>query len=301
MYETYFGLKEPPFALTPDTGYFFNYKIHQEALNVLLVALRSGEGFLKVTGEVGTGKTLLCRKLLSLLGDEFVSAYLPNPCLEPQALRKAVALELGIKIPRNAGPDDMTRLINERLIRLCSQGKRVVLCLDEAQTMSDESLEALRMLTNLETEKTKLLQVVLFGQPELDTRLKAPQLRQLLQRITFSHRLQAMDPEGVSSYIRHRLGVAGYNGETLFKDVAIKRLYQSSKGTPRLINILSHKAMMVAFGQGARAVDSRHVRMAVNDTESACRPGLNLNPYLVLGVSVAALSAIMLMFKDLLP
>ncbi len=270
MYEHYFGLKEPPFAITPDTGFFFNFKSHQEALNVLRVALRSGEGFLKITGEVGTGKTLLCRTLLAELGPEFVTAYIPNPFLEPDALRKALAVELGIALPGGVDQHELIELIYKRLIALAESGKRVVLCLDEAQALPDESLEALRLLTNLETQKAKLLQVVLFGQPELDARLASPALRQLRQRITFAYRLSPMDREGVGSYIRHRLSVAGYNGEPLFKDAVVRNLYRASRGIPRLINILSHKALMAAFGQGSRTVHGRHVRMAVLDTEDAC-------------------------------
>ncbi len=267
MYQHFFGLTELPFSLTPDTEFFFNYKEHQEALNVLLVALRSGEGFLKITGEVGTGKTLLCRQLLNTVGPEFVTAYIPNPFLEPDALRGALAEELGIEVPSGVDQHTLVRLINEKLIELVGTGKHVVLCLDEAQAMPDESLEALRLLTNLETEKSKLLQVVLFGQPELDKRLGCASLRQLRQRITFSYYLHAMDRDGVGGYIQHRLSVAGYNGGCLFKPRAIKTLYRASGGVPRLINILSHKALMAAFGQGAHAVSEQHVRMAARDTD----------------------------------
>ena len=160
MYKDYFGLKEEPFSLTPDTSYFYNYPDHLEALNVLQVALHMGEGFIKVTGEVGTGKTLVCRTLLNTLGDEFVTGYIPNPTLTPAALRYALADELGIEFPHNIGPHQVLKLINLRLVALRAEGKRVVLLLDEAQALPDDSLEALRLLTNLETEKSKLLQVV---------------------------------------------------------------------------------------------------------------------------------------------
>ena len=162
MYEQHFGLSEAPFSLTPDTGFFYNYPSHQEALNVLTVALSTGEGFIKVTGEVGTGKTLLCRKLLNTLGDDFVTAYIPNPILTPAALRHALADELGIRTARRTGQNRTVNLINERVIELQRKGKRVVLLLDEAQALPRDCLEAVRLLTNLETEKSKLLQVVLF-------------------------------------------------------------------------------------------------------------------------------------------
>jgi hypothetical protein len=171
MYQTHFGLASLPFTITPDTGFFHNAGTHQEALNVLLVALRTGEGFIKVTGEVGTGKTLLCRQLLNNLEADFVTAYIPNPFLNPTALRMALAEELGIEFARNIGQHRLLKLITERLVELNAAGKRVVLLLDEAQAMPDDSLEALRLLTNLETEHDKLMQVVLFGQPELDRRL----------------------------------------------------------------------------------------------------------------------------------
>lgn len=273
MYEQHFGLMERPFALTPDTGYFFNYKDHQEALNVLLVALRSGEGFLKVTGEVGTGKTLLCRKLLNSLGEDWVTAYVPDPFLEPEALRRALADELGLQLEDSASQHQLVKRLHETLIDLAAQGKRVVLCIDEAQALSNESLEAIRLLSNLETEKRKLLHVVLFGQPELNTRLDDPAIRQLKQRISFSYHLNPMSRDGVRDYLHHRLGVAGYNGAPLFREAAVKRIHAASGGVPRLVNILAHKALMVAYGEGVRDVRARQVRLAVTDTEGALHVG----------------------------
>lgn len=274
MYLQHFGLAEPPFTLTPDTGFFFGHGSHQEALNVLLVALRSGEGFIKVTGEVGTGKTLLCRKLLNVLAEEVVTAYIPNPFLNPTALRMALAEELGITFARNIGQHRLLKLINERLAELSRADTRVVLLLDEAQAMPDESLEALRLLTNLETEKHKLLQVVLFGQPELDVRLARPRLRQLRQRIAFSHQLQPLGRAALADYVQHRLRVAGYQGPPLFSRAAIARLHRDSRGIPRLVNLLCHKALMSAYGAGSPLVGRTHVRRATADTEDTrrCRP-----------------------------
>jgi MSHA biogenesis protein MshM len=269
MYLEHFGLDEPPFTLTPDTGFFFNNGSHQEALNVLLVALRSGEGFIRVTGEVGTGKTLLCRKLLNTLGDDMVTAYIPNPFLNPTALRMALAEELGLEFARNIGQHRLLGLITDRLVELNSADKQVVLLLDEAQAIPDDSLEALRLLTNLETEKTKLLQVILFGQPELNVRLEQRHLRQLRQRIVFSYELRPLDRESLCAYLTHRLLVAGYRGGPLFTDKAVKRLHSASRGIPRLVNILCHKALLAAFGTGDPRVDHHHIRRAANDTEDA--------------------------------
>ena len=168
MYLAHFGLHELPFGITPDTSFAYACAGHQEALNTLLVAVKNGEGFIKITGEVGTGKTLLCRKFLSTLDDSYASAYIPNPYLEPRTLLLALAEELGVTLAREDDQHHLIKGLTQALLGFAGQGKSVVLCLDEAQAMPIESLEALRLLTNLETEKRKLLQVVLFGQPELD-------------------------------------------------------------------------------------------------------------------------------------
>lgn len=276
MYEAYFGLREAPFALTPDTGFFFNHKSHHEALNVLFIALENGEGFLKITGEVGTGKTLLCRKLLNGLDTDWVSAYIPNPFLGPDALREAIAEELGVILQPGEGQHQLLRHLHSRLIELAGEGKRVMVCVDEAQALSDESLEALRLISNLETEKRKLLHVVLFGQPELNDRLDSPRLRQLKQRISFSYHLTPLDRQGVRDYLAHRLGVAGYNGAPLFSDRAVAAIHRASGGIPRLVNLIAHKSLMVAYGEGIRSIGSRQVRMAAADTEGAL--ALTRNP-----------------------
>ena len=294
MYLDFFGIREHPFRLTPDTGYFFAHSAHQGALNVLLVALRGGEGFIKVTGEVGTGKTLLCRTLLDRLEDELVTAYLPNPFLNPTALRMALADELGIAFPRNIGQHRLLQRITERLVELNGAGRGVVLLIDEAQAMPDESLEALRLLTNLETRRHKLLQVVLFGQPELDVRLAQLRLRQLRQRITFSHRLQPLDRDSLRAYLQHRLSVAGYGGPELFTARALTLLHRSSRGIPRLINVLAHKALLAAYGRGTRRVTPESVRAAAADTEDAGHAGTRLRPRLAMLGTVAAFAGLLL-------
>jgi MSHA biogenesis protein MshM len=270
MYDTHFGLRALPFSITPDTNFFFGHASCQEALNTLLIAVRSGEGFIKVVGEVGTGKTLLCRKFLGALESEnFVTAYIPNPYLEPMTLLLAVADEFGVKYEPGVNQHQLLKLLTQFLIDTNAQGRRAVLCLDEAQAMPIETLEALRLLSNLETETSKLLQVVLFGQPELDTKLADPGIRQLHQRIAFSCRLGHLAQNDVEYYLMHRLGIAGYRGPRLFSLDAVKLLHRASKGVPRLINILAHKSMLAAYGEGGRYITDKYVKLAILDTESA--------------------------------
>ena len=269
MYRAYFGLREPPFGITPDTSFIFACTAHQEALNTLLVAVKTGEGFIKITGEVGTGKTLLCRRFLSTLGNTCVSAYIPNPYLEPRSLLLALADELGTPLKKDADQHRLLKSLTLALLGFARQGKQVVICLDEAQMMPLESLEALRLLTNLETEKRKLLQVVLFGQPELDKRLAQPSVRQLRQRITFQYHLGALAGNELDHYLTHRLSVAGYRGTRIFTTSAVRLMYRLSGGIPRLVNILSHKTLLLVFGEGKDQVLPRHVHAAAADTPSA--------------------------------
>lgn len=269
MYRSHFGLREPPFGITPDTTFTFSCASHQEALNTLLVAITNGEGFIKIVGEVGTGKTLLCRRFLSTLDDKHVTAYIPNPYLEPRALMLSLAEELRLAIDVGVEQHQILKQINCALLDYAREGKRVVVCLDEAQAMPLESLEALRLLSNLETEKRKLLQVVLFGQPELDDKLSQESVRQLRQRITFQHCLDALSRKEVEYYVAHRLRVAGYVGQPLFTPRALRLIYRATRGVPRLVNIVAHKCLLVVYGEGGHEVEARHVRMAANDTPSA--------------------------------
>jgi MSHA biogenesis protein MshM len=266
MYTAHFGLREAPFGITPDTSYFFTSPHSQEALNTLLVAARNGEGFIKITGEVGTGKTLLCRKFMATLGPEYVTAYLPNPLLEPRTLMLALADELEIVLERDVDQHQLLKSITRRLLELAVDGKRVLLCLDEAQAIPIESLEALRLLTNLETEKRKLLQIVLFGQPELNKNLQLESIRQLAQRITFHYHLGPLTRDDMEYYLVHRLRIAGYGGARMFTRQAINKLYRASGGIPRLVNILAHKSLMVSFGRGTQQVSRAHVAEAAKDT-----------------------------------
>lgn len=284
MYLYHFGISELPFTLTPNTSYFFGLPSHNEALEVLLTALKTGEGFIKVTGEVGTGKTLICRKVLNELPDHFKTAYIPNPYLSPAELRRAVASELGVALTDHSDQQEFTQRIQDKLIEINREHKSAVLIIDEAQALPMESIEALRLMTNLETESRKLLQVVLFGQPELDEKLAQKALRQLKQRITFSYTLSLMDEDQIYQYVKHRMRVAGYEGQDMFNHKCCRLLAQASGGTPRIVNVLCHKALMLAFGEGTSVVTENHVKEAINDTEAA-------KPLSVLPFSVWYLSA----------
>lgn len=268
MYLAHFGLSQPPFGITPDTEFVFPSRSHLEGLNLLHFALASGEGFIKVVGEIGTGKTLLCRNFLAELGPEWKAAYLPNPQMEPRAFLLEVADELDTAAGAPESAHVIKRL-NSRLLDLARADKKVVLCIDEAQTMPRLTLESLRLLSNLETEKKKLLHIVLFGQPELDDMLAAHAVRQLRQRIVFHHQLRRLDADEVDAYVEQRLRIAGHSGRPIFTAPALKTLCRAAVGTPRLVNILAHKAMLSAFGAGRLRVDAGHVRSAARDTEGA--------------------------------
>jgi len=216
---------------------------------------------------VGTGKTLLCRRLLNTLSEQFVTAYIPNPFLTPDGLMLALAEELDLPVSLEKGRHHVLGQINSKLVSLKQEGKRVVFLLDEAQAMPEESIEALRLLTNLETESEKLLQIVLFGQPELNDLLNRDTLRQLKQRITFSYVLPVLTEYEVNSYINHRLSRSGFPGVNLFHPRAMHEIFKSSAGIPRLINILCHKALLVAYGRGDTRITQVHVARAVDDTE----------------------------------
>lgn len=293
MYEAFFGLREKPFALTPNTGFLVQLAPYQACLNLLRVALAEGEGFIKITGEVGTGKTLLCRALLNELDpSRYQLAWLPNPSLSPLALRQALAHELHVPDVEQLDTHGLLAALHARLIELAGEGRSTVLLIDEAQALPVSTLEGLRLLTNLETEQSKLLQVVLFGQPELDQTLVRQDLRQLRQRITFSYALRPLDVADATRYITERLAVAGYRGEPLFERSAVRLLVQGSRGIPRLLNILANKCLMAAFGEGSRCVGVRHVRRALADTEGSALPqgwSRHLRWPLAVAASLAAL------------
>jgi MSHA biogenesis protein MshM len=269
IYLEHFGLQKAPFSLTADPSFYINFIPHKEALEVITTALSLGEGILKITGEVGTGKTLLCNKLQQQLDDQYVLCNIDNPYVTAHELRYELAEKIGIEISKIDDHYLLTGLIKKRLLSLFEAGKKVLVLVDEAQALPDSTLEALRLFTNLETSSYKLLQVVLFGQPELDIRLGDPKLRQLRQRITFSYQLRALCESEIEHYICQRLKQAGYRGAPLFSGKICKKISQASRGIPRLINVLCHKTLMLSYGLQHYKISDKLVIAAIRDTEDA--------------------------------
>lgn len=268
MYLEHFGFETLPFHLTPDTELFLGLAPHYEAIQTVNAALEMGEGLIKVTGEVGTGKTMVCRVMAKYFKPHVQLVFLPNPALDGDRLRVAVAKELGIEsIDVASIVDDIQR----RLIELARDGLQVVVLVDEAQALSDDALEVLRLFGNLETEQAKLLQIVLFGQPELDERLSQHHLRQLRQRITFSAQLRGLTLDEAVAYIDNRLSKSG--GEMSLLSLSQKKaIWRASKGYPRLINQICHKALVLAFSKKSTSVTNVCLFDAVHDTYDSCKP-----------------------------
>ena len=272
MYLDYFGLTRMPFETVSNASVYVDLADHRDALNTILFGLRSGEGFVKITGEVGTGKTALCRSLLDQLDDSFIPVYLPNPAMRRLDLLHAIADELDITMPPRGSHHLAHRHIREVLLEIARKGSRVVIFVDEAQTAPTESLEELRLLSNLESSQGRMVQVVLFGQPELDERLSRYSMRQLQQRITWTARLEPIDRTTCRDYIWGRLAAAGATRpETIFTPAAIERIHRASGGIPRLINVICHKALLAAVSESAYQVGRRHVGKALVDTEGVQR------------------------------
>jgi MSHA biogenesis protein MshM len=270
----HFGLREAPFGLTPDTSFLFGSRSHQEAHDTLMVSLESGDGFIKITGEIGTGKTFLCRRLLGSLDDRYLPLFVPNPCDHRRGLLINLCLEMGLPIKFNEPRSQLMPALTEALMARAAEGRTVVACLDEAQAMPDEALEALRLLTNIETEKNRLLRVVMFGQPELDVKLAQPHMRQLAQRISFHYELTGFTGDETLAYLNHRMAAAGHTGATVFGAREAKLLHAITEGTPRLINVVANKALMLAYGCGETVVQVKHIRAAAADTPSTHARGM---------------------------
>lgn len=274
MYASYFGLKENPFKLSPDPGYLYLSDHHREALNHLIYGITERKGFVVMTGGIGTGKTTLCRSLLASLDGSVESALIFNAAMSDLELLETINQEF--RIPVQAGERSKKRCIdalNGFLLKSYGEGKNVVLLIDEAQNLSHEMLEQLRLISNLETEREKLIQMVLIGQPELQAMLSSPSLRQLSERITVRYDLNPLDGDDVEHYIRHRLALAGGEGRVSFSRTAGRLVYRRSQGIPRRINAICDRAMLIAYAQGTEVIDRRIVREAVRDIGPAYLTG----------------------------
>lgn len=265
MYNDFYGFREAPFNITPDPRFLFFSDRHREAYNHILFGLRERKGFIQITGEVGAGKTTVCRALLEELGPQYRTALILNPCLTGDQLLRSILIELGLE-----GSDDRVialQRLNQYLLDQLAEGNDVVLLIDEAQDLSHDLLEQIRLLSNLETDQRKLLQIVLLGQPELREKLDDPGLRQLRQRITVRYHLAPLSRQEMEHYIQHRLQVVGANGRPSFSRWALGSIYRYSGGVPRLVNAVCDKALLCGYVEGDDHLTRRHVRRAVRELE----------------------------------
>jgi len=280
MYLEHFGLDQPPFRITPDTRVFYPGGDRGPVLEALAWAVENGEGIVKVVGEVGSGKTMLSRMLATRLDDRVDLVYLVNPGLGPEDVVPAVAFELGLEVDPANRLDAQHRLQDELVSRHAS-GRQVVVFIEEAQNVPLETLESLRLLSNLETDDAKLLQIVLFGQPELDAKLDANEIRQLRERITHAFDLRPLSSGDAARYLDFRLRAVGYGGPDLFSPRVARALNREADGLIRRLNVLADKALLAAYADGTHRVRRRHVRQAARDMRGARGPGQRRSGWLL--------------------
>ncbi|MEK7678048.1 MAG: AAA family ATPase [Verrucomicrobiota bacterium] len=266
MYLEYYGLREPPFDLTPNPRFLFFSAKHREAFNHLLYGIRERKGFVQLTGEVGAGKTTICRAMLEQLGNHYATALILNPVLDADQLMKAIAMEFGLNV-KGLDRLETVAAINEFLLQLVEQRQEAVLIIDEAQDLTNELLEQVRLLSNLETDDRKLLQIVLMGQTELRDRLNDFRLRQLRQRITVRYHLRPLRLAEVGQYVQHRLEISGAKGAPYFSGGALWRIYRYSQGIPRLVNAVCDKCLLAGFVQQRDRIDYSAVGLAIRELE----------------------------------
>lgn len=267
MYYEHFGLKQPPFKITPNTAFFFPGGNRGPVLDALVYAVTQGEGIIKVTGEVGSGKTMLCRMLGESLPDAVETIYLANPSVEPGEILHALAFELHLNIPVDASRVQVMQQLQEYLLKRHEDGKQVVIFVEEAQAMPLATLEEIRLLSNLETQHHKLLQIVLFGQPELDELLADPQIRQLRERIVYGFNLDPLNPTDIRAYLNFRMRQAGYTGPDVFDHASVREIARASLGLTRRINIIADKALLATYTEKSHNVTPRHVLAAARDSD----------------------------------
>ena len=266
MYLQYYGLTEPPFDITPNPRFLFYSPKHREAFNHLLYGIRERKGFVQLTGEVGAGKTTVCRAMMEQLGDRYATALILNPVLNADQLVKAIAMEFGLNV-KSLDRLETVAALNTFLLQQVENGKDAVLIIDEAQDLTNDLLEQVRLLSNLETDDRKLLQIILMGQPELKDRLDDFNLRQLRQRITVRYHLRPLTRTEVGQYVHHRLQISGANGAPYFTNAALWRIYSYTAGVPRLVNAVCDKCLLAGFVQLKERIDFRMVGKAIRELE----------------------------------
>jgi len=267
MYLEHFGLQRPPFKITPDTSMFYSGNNRGAALEALKYAIASGEGIIKVVGEVGSGKTMLCRMLEVELIDDIDIVYIANPSLSPENILHVIAFELKLDITSESSKLEVMQLLQNHLLEKHAKNKQVVVFVEEAQSMPFETLEEIRLLSNLETNNDKLLQMVLFGQPELDEKLRHNSIRQLKERITQNFYLDPFPPQDVYKYLNFRMRAVGYHGPDIFSPRMARNIERKSSGLTRRINILADKALLAAFSDDGHDIKSKHISMAAKDSD----------------------------------
>ncbi|MEI8175620.1 MAG: AAA family ATPase [Candidatus Omnitrophota bacterium] len=265
MYTTFYHLKENPFNVTSDPSFLFMSQAHREALSFLTYGITQRKGFLEITGEIGTGKTTLCKALLNRLDARIKTALVINPDLSELQLLESIAEDFGIELPKKTNKLTIFRMLNKFLIHQLSLGNNVVLIIDEAQNLKPTLLEQIRLLSNLETEKEKLIQIALVGQPQLRDKLNSPSLTQLRQRISVRYHIRPLDRRELGDYIQHRLRVAGSDGREIFMEAALDEIYAFSAGVPRLINMICDRALLYGFVLESPTIDKDVIVRAVQE------------------------------------
>ena len=292
MYYSHFGLNQAPFKITPNTEFFFGGGNRGPVLEALIYAITHGEGIIKVTGEVGSGKTMLCHMLQARLPAHIETVYLANPNVSPEEILHAIAFELQLNADRAAPRLEVMQALHDFLLKRYADGRRVVVFVEESQSMPLATLEEIRLLSNLETKNDKLLQMVLFGQPELDANLRQPSIRQLRERITHSFRLAPLNAEDIRGYLIFRMRTAGYRGPDLFPVSVIKYIASASAGLTRRVNLIADKALLAAFSEDTHTIKPKHVEAAVRDSEFSQEARRGIEPRYLWSAALLAAGAL---------